>query len=115
MDHLKIGALADRIRSKRAGQGIRAAAQEVGISSATLSRVENGGVPDLETFGRICSWLGDDPARYLGLATAHSTTTSKVLVHFKKENAIRPETATALSEMIILAHKMLREEEEVQG
>ncbi len=114
MDQLKIGALADRIRSKRAGQGIRAAAQEVGISSATLSRVENGGVPDLETFGRICSWLGDDPAHYLGLASTRGTTPSKVLVHFKKVNAIRPETATALSEMIMLAHKMLREEEEVQ-
>lgn len=114
MDHFNIRELAEKVRSKRAGQGIRAAAAEVGISSATLSRVENGGIPDVETFGRICNWLGDDPGQYLGLS-ASATRPSKVLVHFKKEAAIRPESATALSEMILLANKMLLEEEEFQG
>lgn len=114
MDQLNIRVLAERVRSKRASQGIRATAQEVGISPATLSRVENGGIPDLETFGRVCRWLGDDPARYLRL-TPPTSQPSRVQVHFKKDAAIKPETAAALSQMILLANKMLREEEEVQG
>ena len=114
MDQVNIRELAERVRSKRAGQGIRATAHEVGVSAATLSRVENGGIPDLETFGRICRWLGDDPAQYLRLAP-QTMQPSRVQVHFKKEAAIKPETAEALSQMILLANKMLREEEEIQG
>lgn len=109
MGHLNIRELAEKVRSRRAGQGVRLTAKEVGISPATLSRVENGGIPDLETFGRICKWLGDDPSKYLGLVPTSQP--GKVLVHFKKEATVKPETATALSEMIMLAHKMLQEEE----
>ena len=94
--------------------GQKQAGRVAAVLNGAEQAVENGGVPDLETFGRICSWLGDDPAQYLGLATTRGATLSKVLVHFKKVNAIKSETATALSEMIMLAHKMLREEEEVQ-
>lgn len=114
MDNVNIGELAERVRSRRAGQGVRATAQIVGISPATLSRVENGGIPDLETFGRICNWLGDDPAQYLRL-TSLSSRPTKVQVHFKKGATVRRDTAAALSEMILLAHKMLVEEEEIPG
>ena len=59
--------LARRIQERRAGKGIREAAKEVGVSPATLSRVESGKVPDLETFGKVCRWLDEDPAVYLGM------------------------------------------------
>ena len=42
-----IESLARRIQEKRAGMGVRETAKEVGISPATLSRVENKKVPDL--------------------------------------------------------------------
>lgn len=103
--------LARRIQEKRAGIGIREAAREVGVSPATLSRVENKKIPDLETFGKICKWLGDDPSLYLGLASQSTPAAPRVQVHFKKETAIRPDSARALGEMILAVQRMLQEEE----
>jgi len=109
MDLTKIEKLAERVLQRRAGKGIREAANEVGVSSATLSRIENGKIPDLETFGKVCAWLGDDPAMYLGLPTRSAT--PKAQVHFKKGAAIKKDTAIALSEMILLAQQAILEEE----
>ncbi|MHA6913572.1 helix-turn-helix domain-containing protein [Ralstonia pseudosolanacearum] len=110
MDHISIEGLAQRIQEHRAGKGVREAAKEVGVSPATLSRVENGKVPDLETFSKICQWLGDDPAIYLGIRPRVSDV-PRAQVHFKKGAAIEPDSAKALSEMILLAQKALLEEE----
>ncbi|WP_418068282.1 helix-turn-helix domain-containing protein [Ralstonia pseudosolanacearum] len=110
MEHVKMEVLAQHILRRRDGRGIREAAKEVGISPATLSRVENQKVPDLETFGKICAWLGEDPATFLGLVQA-SQSAPRAQVHFKKEAAIRTESAKALSEMIVLAQEALLKEE----
>ena len=89
---------------------MREAAKEIGVSPATLSRVENGKVPDLDTFGKVCAWLGDDPAVYLGLEP-HGVAVPRAQVHFKKGAAIEQDSAIALSAMIMLAQKALMEEE----
>lgn len=102
-----IAAMAERIQQHRAGRGVREAAKEVGISPATLSRVENGKVPDLETFSKICAWLGDDPAVFLGFNSVQVSSAPRAQVHFKKGSAIEPDTAKALSEMILLAQQAL--------
>ncbi len=109
---MNIEKLAERVLKKRGGNGVRKAAGEVGIGSATLSRIENGKIPDLETFAKICRWLGDDPAIYLGTTPAASNA-PRVQVHFKKETAIKPETAKALSQMILRAHEALLKENEI--
>lgn len=114
MDTNKIIELSNRLREKRAGKGIRETAKEIGISPATLSRIENGKIPDLDTFGRICRWTGDNPSIYLNIRTKDAVA-PRVQVHFKKESAINPETAKALAELILLAQSKLHEEEEVQG
>ena len=50
--------LASMIKSKRGKKGLRDTATEIGsISAATLSRVEQGNLPDVETFIRLCHWL----------------------------------------------------------
>lgn len=110
MESLRIQELAQRIQQRRAGKGVREAAKEVGVSPATLSRVENGNVPDLETFGKICKWLGEDPALFLGIKPAE-THAASARVHFKKGAAIRPDSAKALSEMILLAQQAFLAEE----
>jgi transcriptional regulator with XRE-family HTH domain len=107
---IKIDQLALHIQAHRAGKGVRAAAAEVGVSPATLSRVENGNVPDLETFGKICSWLNEDPAIYLGLKSSAGGA-PRARVHFKKGAAIRQDSAKALSEMILLAQQAFLENE----
>jgi transcriptional regulator with XRE-family HTH domain len=50
---LTIEDLGRLIAAKRGGRGVRATAIDVGISAATLSRIENGHMPDLETFAKI--------------------------------------------------------------
>lgn len=111
MDSIKIGLLAKRIEEHRAGKGIRAAASEVGVSPATLSRVENGRIPDLDTFSKICRWLEEDPAIYLGMREAGRPATHTARVHFKKGATIKPDSAKALGEMILAAQQALMEED----
>lgn len=41
------------------------ACEQIGISKATLSRVENGNMPDLLTFFKIVKWLGTDIKEYI--------------------------------------------------
>src|SRR5215472_386825 len=111
MGSIRIDRLAQRIQERRAGKGIREAASEVGVSPATLSRVENGKIPDLETFSKICKWLGEDPAMYLGIKSVKGAAAPTARVHFKKGSAIKKDSARALGEMILAAQKALMAEE----
>lgn len=46
------------VRTKRGQRSLREVSAAIGtISPSTLSRVERGAVPDLETFLRLCGWL----------------------------------------------------------
>jgi len=110
MNSIKIEQLAQCVRDFRAGMGIREAAKDAKISPSTLSRVENGRVPDLETFGKICRWMNEDPAIFLGIKSAAQEVPS-ARVHFKKGATIKQDTAKALSEMIILAQQAFLKEE----
>lgn len=103
--------LARSVVRKRAGKGIRETAKLIGISPATLSRVEKGNVTDLETFRKICNWLEVDPGTILG--SPGKSATPEIRVHFKKDKELKPETAKALAEMILKAHEAMRHEEEI--
>ena len=46
-------------------QSMDIASQIIGISKATLSRLENGNVPDLKTFVTIINWLKTEPSKYI--------------------------------------------------
>ena len=43
---------------------LREASVKSNISAATLSRVENSKLPDVETFAKLCEWLGTDAKSY---------------------------------------------------
>jgi transcriptional regulator with XRE-family HTH domain len=45
-----------------------ACSKSIGISKSTLSRVENGNMPDLLTFFKIIKWLGNDFKQYIKFA-----------------------------------------------
>jgi transcriptional regulator with XRE-family HTH domain len=107
MPKLTIQALGRRLVEKRGEKGVRETAKEIGISSATLSRVERGHLPDLETFKKICKWLGVDPGEVFGFSPspASSQRTPTVAVHFKKDRSLEPATAQALAQMILAAQR----------
>lgn len=69
------------LREKRRHRALREVAAEIGVSSATLSRVENGQLPDLQTFSKICRWLDTDPSVFLGYPTKQKRPSPKVLTY----------------------------------
>lgn len=101
--------LGQLIVEKRGDVGVRAAAKEIGISAATLSRVENGHLPDLQKFSLICRWLDLDPNQILGVPASHSAAPKEqqVKVQFKKKDTSSKELATALAQMILAAQRAL--------
>lgn len=105
------------LRDRRGERGIREVASEIGISSATLSRVERGKLPDLETFAKICEWLDVDPAEMLQIRT---TTTKKkrgetsdvmVAAHLRADSTPEPEAAQDLAQLILAVHRAVAREE----
>jgi len=96
-----------RVREKRGEQGIRAAAAEIGISHATLSRVERGFMPDLANYRRICRWLGINVEDVTGVSAA--TPASKARVHFRKKKTVSAKTAQNLAQMILIAQAAMAE------
>src|SRR5205807_2108861 len=51
-----MGSLGIILKTRRSSRGLREVALEIGIGPATLMRVENGHVPDVTTFGKVCKW-----------------------------------------------------------
>ncbi len=107
---LAIEELGARLVERRGLKGVRAAAEEIGISPATLSRIENGHMPDLATFAKVCDWLNVDPAEYLGTRKRDAPTAA---VHFRKEKTMSPRTAQSLANMILKAQDALLARNEV--
>ena len=54
-------------RGGRTGMTLREAAKDSGIGFATLSRIETGKTPDLQTFKKLCQWTGKSADYFLGL------------------------------------------------
>jgi transcriptional regulator with XRE-family HTH domain len=93
-----LGRLVLEKRTKE-GLGIRGAAREIGISHATLARVEKGFLPDLENYEKVRRWLGLQDEK----VTPKAPTTNVPQVHFRREKTATPATAAALARMILAA------------
>jgi transcriptional regulator with XRE-family HTH domain len=113
---LTIGDFGRLLAAKRGNRGVRAAALDADVSSATFSRVENGHMPDLETFAKLCKWLERDPREFLGIEVGDKNTEHPAaVVHFKKKKTVSMETAKALGELILAAQRALRAREDLIG
>lgn len=113
---LTIEDLGRLLAAKRGSRGVRAAALDAGVSPSTFSRVENGHMPDLQTFARLCKWLARDPREFLGMEMTEPTADRpKTVVHFKKKKTVQLETAKALGELILAAQRAVLAAEELVG
>lgn len=106
MTRPSLDTLGQLVADKRGRHGVRVTAAKIGISPATLSRVENGHLPDLENFQKICRWLKVDPSAVLGF-DANNNGRPIAAVHFRKKQTMELETASALAEMILAAQRAL--------
>ena len=106
MSTIDISSLSKLIIQKRGTKGMREISNSIGISPATLSRVERGRIPDLQTFAKICNWLKIEPSDIRGLETDRDTSVNAA-VKFRKNDTIDKELAQSLANMIILTQKAL--------
>lgn len=112
MPQNSLDALGQMVADKRGHLGIRATAAKIGISPATLSRVENGHLPDLENFQKICRWLKVDPSVLLGF-DGEGVDRPIAAVHFRKKQTMELETAVALADMILAAQRAILARDEL--
>jgi transcriptional regulator with XRE-family HTH domain len=100
--------LATLVRKRRGHGKLRETSKEIGISAATLMRVESGRIPDVATFGKLCKWLELDPASFLGFEGKEENEPKPTMVsaHLKLDSTPKPKTLNALSKMILIAMRM---------
>jgi len=100
--------LASMLKSKRGSQGLRAIAKEIGgVSASTLSRIEQGNVPDVETFLKLCKWLEVSTNEFSSESnnSSKSLTTEEIVVaHLRADKTLPKKTIEALTEMINIAY-----------
>jgi DNA-binding Xre family transcriptional regulator len=94
--------LGNMLRDKRGGRGVREVAEDIGISPATLSRVEGGKLPDILTFRKLCTWLKVDPADILEMQNQPPMPVAAV--HFRADVLLSPEAASDMAQLILAAH-----------
>jgi transcriptional regulator with XRE-family HTH domain len=111
--------LGDRVRAKRRSRklSIREAAQEIGVSAPTISRVERGHLPERENLLRLARWAGVriDPVLHADTRRARNTlvhdpsasTVEAVELHLRADKNLSRDDAEALSEMFRLAYDAL--------
>jgi len=119
---LAVEKLAALIKAKRGKKGLRATASEVGeISASTLSRIEQGKMPDIDTFMRLCDWLEVTPEQFFEtdgeilqsdtqwpVLSPTMSTTEAIEVHLRADRELDPETADALANMVKAAYNAIR-------
>lgn len=105
--------LARQVKARRGTKGLRAVASEIGVSFSTLSRVEQGKLPDLDTYMRLCEWL-ELPADALRNETFSNTgeksNQEKISIHLRTDKTLDPATAKALVQMIDLAYSTSKQD-----
>lgn len=110
MANRTLASLGALVRKQRGEKKLRDVANEIGISPATLMRVENGRTPDVETFGKICQWLKMDPGSFLGFKKTEGNDQATegpitISAHLRADRTPNPKTLNALAKLIWLATK----------
>lgn len=110
---IDVARFADAVRGKRGKMGVRAASEAIGdVSPSTLSRIEQGRLPDLDTYMKLCRWLGVTPTHF-ALTVAGDTDDEKAppvplpeqfVMHLKADQTLKPETRQALATLIEMAY-----------
>lgn len=95
---------------------VRAAASQMeNVSASTLSRVERGNLPDIDTYMRICRWLGVRSEhfairRFGGNIAERELSINKedIIVHLRADKLLTQQTREALVTMIEVAYLAAR-------
>jgi transcriptional regulator with XRE-family HTH domain len=94
----------EMIKSKRGKIGLRTLATEIGVSASTLSRIEQGNLPDIDTYLKLCDWLEVTSDYFTKSNLKNDTGKVGVIAHLRADKSLPPDTAEALIQMINLAY-----------
>ncbi|MHC5830410.1 MAG: helix-turn-helix domain-containing protein, partial [Nostoc sp.] len=100
------------VRNKRGTRGLREASAEIGnVSPSTLSRVENGNMPDMETFIALCNWLQVQPGDLFSTNQQQQQldTAEEIIILMLGDKNLQPDTAYALAQIVKATYRYLLE------
>ena len=104
MHSININALSKMIKSKRSDRGLREAANDIGISVSTLSRVENGNLPDIDSYMKLCKWLEVSIEFFTSPQKSKDSKKQVVVANLRADKTLPKDVAEALIKMINLAY-----------
>jgi transcriptional regulator with XRE-family HTH domain len=113
-DPIDASELASRLRARRRERALslRDAAAEIGISAATLSRVERGDyLPERDNLFTLLRWLGVATPASPAPAEPHApgaATMEAIELHLRADKELSPEDADTIAQMVRLAYDRLR-------
>jgi transcriptional regulator with XRE-family HTH domain len=99
--------LAGMLKDKRGKRGLREVSTDIGgVSTATLSRIEQGKIPDVDTFIKLCKWLETPTDTFIVDHTNVEIKSNKdhIVAHLKAEKELESSTIQMLLKMIDLAY-----------
>jgi transcriptional regulator with XRE-family HTH domain len=96
---MELGPMVARRRAEL-GLSLREASAASGVPVATLSRVEQGRMPDLATFRRIVKWLGVPPERFFTPTERTANTPEAIAEHLMADPALPPEAADRIAGIV---------------
>jgi transcriptional regulator with XRE-family HTH domain len=109
MQSIKIDALSKMIKQKRGDRGLREVAKQVGISLSTLSRVENGNLPDIDSYMKLCKWLEVSVDFFTAAPQKNVESTKQLVVaNLRADKTLPKEISEALIKMINLAYNNVK-------
>ena len=107
MASIDIEKFAQLVRNKRSKRNLRDIADEIGdVSISTLSRIEQGKIPDLSTYMRICEWLEVTPDEFaLNVTSEVKSHKEEIYFHLRADQSLTSDVVDALTKMIELAYQ----------
>lgn len=107
MASIDIEKFAQLVKNKRGKKNLREIANEIGeVSISTLSRIEQGKIPDLSTYMKICEWLEVSPEEFsIGTQNKEKSHKEEIFFHLRADQSLSQDVAEALTKMIELAYK----------
>lgn len=100
------GLFAQLVRRKRGEKNLRESAREIGdVSISTLSRIEQGKIPDLSTFLKVCTWLNVSPNQFApDFKNNEENHKQQILYHLRADKTLSAEVSKALKQVIELSY-----------
>lgn len=92
------------------GLSWRAVARELDISASTLSRLARGRRPDLDSFLKLVTWLGEPAESFLSTAApgpdrGRADTIGEISESLRRDEALAPDDAEALEQLVTVAYR----------